>query len=57
MGRPALTAIKVSRSLTTRRILIALTILVLLLVSVGVGVLVANWPQWSLVHASDSSQG
>jgi len=34
-------------SITTRRILIGLTIIVLVVVSAGVGVVVANWPQWS----------
>ena len=30
--------------LTTRRVLIALTLILLLAVSIGVGVLVADWP-------------
>jgi hypothetical protein len=34
-----------SVSITTRRILIGLTIIVLVVVSAGIGVLVANWPQ------------
>ena len=54
--RPALSGTKAPQSLTTRRILIGLTILLLLVVSAAVGVVVANWPQLFPAQASGDSQ-
>ena len=54
--RPALSDTKAPQSLTTRRILIGLTILLLLVVSAAVGVGVANWPQLFPARVSGESQ-